>query len=246
LDLGKADGAFVEQPFHRRHDDRFDARGHSQTDSTRRAVRPCVRFRELPCGRPAGFRQVTAGRRPCHHRAPMAGRLIAMMILAATDMVAVPAGPFLYGSDDGDADERPRRQAATSAFLIDRTEVTRAAYGRCVAAGACSPAASYPDQTDPSLPPTGVSFHDAVRYCRCAGKRLPTELEWEKAARGTDGRTFPWGDRADCSRANYGSWMGEGPCGAVHPGRPEPVGRYPQGASPYGAPGLAGNVGEWV
>ncbi|HJZ88990.1 MAG TPA: SUMF1/EgtB/PvdO family nonheme iron enzyme [Polyangia bacterium] len=168
--------------------------------------------------------------------------------VTARDMVAVPAGWFLSGSDDRDADpdERPRHRASTRAFEIDRTEVTRADYARCVAAGACQPATAYPDQTEPTLPQTGVSFHDAVRYCRFVSKRLPTELEWEKAARGTDGRRFPWGDTADCARANYGTWAGEGPCAPVHPGRPEPVGRYPQGASPYGALDLAGNVWEWV
>jgi formylglycine-generating enzyme required for sulfatase activity len=173
-------------------------------------------------------------------------RALLLSLLLADSMVHVPAGPFLFGSDDGDADERPRRRMSTSAFEIDRTEVTRADYARCVTAKACPPAPSYADQSDPMLPQTGVSFDDAVRYCHFAGKRLPTELEWEKAARGSDGRRFPWGDSADCARANYGSWDGEGPCGGVHPGRPEPVGRYPAGASPYGALDMAGNVWEWV
>jgi serine/threonine-protein kinase len=172
--------------------------------------------------------------------------LLLALLLADSPMAAVPAGPFLFGSDDGDADERPRRRAQTAAFTIDRTEVTRKDYERCVAAKACAPATRYPDQSDPTLPQTGVSFDDAARYCRFAEKRLPTELEWEKAARGTDGRVFPWGDKADCARANYGAWAGEGPCGGVHPGRPEPVGRYPGGASPYGALDMAGNVWEWV
>src|SRR5947208_14669379 len=134
----------------------------------------------------------------------MRALLLAVLLADTPAMVAVPAGPFLFGSDDGDADERPRHRARTAAFDIDRTEVTRAAYARCVAARACAPATAYPDQSDPNLPQTGVSFLDATRYCRFAGKRLPTELEWEKAARGTDGRRFPWGDQADCSRANYG------------------------------------------
>ena len=172
--------------------------------------------------------------------------LLLALLLADTSMVAVPAGPFLFGSDDGDADERPRRRAQTAGFTIDRTEVTRKDYERCVAAKACAPATRYSDQSDPNLPQSGVSWDDAVRYCHFAGKRLPTELEWEKAARGTDGRVFPWGDKPDCSRANYGAWADEGPCGGVHPGRPEPVGRYPGGASPYGALDMAGNVWEWV
>src|SRR5215813_6240734 len=79
--------------------------------------------------------------------------------VTARDMVAVPAGWFLSGSDDRDADpdERPRHRASTRAFEIDRTEVTRADYARCVAAGACQPATAYPDQTEPTLPQTGVS-----------------------------------------------------------------------------------------
>jgi formylglycine-generating enzyme required for sulfatase activity len=161
-------------------------------------------------------------------------------------MVRVPAGRFLFGSNDGDADEHPLREATTGAFLIDRTEVSRGDYERCVASGACSPAARYDGQTESLLPQTGVSFFDAVRYCHAVKKRLPTEREWEKAARGSDGRRFPWGSTADCQRANYGAWAGEGPCGEIHPGRPEPIGRYPGGSSPYGALDMAGNVWEWV
>jgi formylglycine-generating enzyme required for sulfatase activity len=164
----------------------------------------------------------------------------------APDRVRVPAGRFLYGSNDGDRDERPQRTARTAAFELDRTEVTRRAYARCVAARSCAGATDYPDQVDPELPQTGVSFEDARAYCRFAGARLPTELEWEKAARGEDGRKFPWGNEPDCRRANYGAWAGEGPCGTTHPGRPEPVGRYPAGRSPYGALDMAGNVWEWV
>ena len=178
----------------------------------------------------------------------MRARLLAflLLLLGASERLPVPAGPFWMGSDDGDRDERPRRRISVGSFAIDRTEVTRADYAGCVRARACAPATDYPDQTDPRLPQTGVSFPDAARYCRFAGGRLPTEREWEKAARGTDGRRFPWGEQADCGRGNWGAWAGEGPCGGVHPGRPEPVGRYPGGASPFGALDMAGNVWEWV
>ena len=164
-------------------------------------------------------------------------------------MVHVPAGPFLFGSDDGDADERPRRRLSTSAFEIDRTEVTRADYARCVAARRCKPvpaALAGPADADPQLPVTFVAWADAQAYCRYAGGRLPTEAEWEKAARGTDGREYPWGDEAACERANWGNFEGEGPCAGRNPGRPVAVGKYPTGASPYGVQDLGGNVWEWV
>ena len=168
---------------------------------------------------------------------------------ARADRVAVPAGPFTRGSAHGDDDERPVRSQALPAFAIDRTEVTRMAYSACVAAGRCKsvPADfSGAPGSDGYLPVTGVSWFDARDFCRFAGARLPTEAEWEKAARGTDGREFPWGSDALCDRANWGDFDGEGPCAGQNPGFPVAVGRYPGGASPYGALDMAGNVWEWV
>jgi formylglycine-generating enzyme required for sulfatase activity len=178
----------------------------------------------------------------------------------ARERVAVPAGPFVRGSIRGAEDERPRRTQYLRAFSLDRMEVTRAMYARCVAARRCpappaeaavppaSPArqASQPPQDDGELPMTYVNWYEARAYCAFAGGRLPAEAEWEKAARGPDGREFPWGDDADCRRANWGNYDSEGPCAASNPGRPTPVGRYPLGASPYGALDLGGNVWEWV
>jgi formylglycine-generating enzyme required for sulfatase activity len=166
----------------------------------------------------------------------------------AHDRVAIPGGPFTEGSTHGDEDERPVRKVTLKAFAIDRTEVTRADYASCVAAGRCqaTPEKLAADGADAKLPVTGVDWSDAQAYCKFAGGRLPTEAEWEKAARGTDGREYPWGNDADCARANWGNFEGEGPCAGKNPGHPVAVGQYPSGASPYGVLDLGGNVWEWV
>jgi formylglycine-generating enzyme required for sulfatase activity len=162
--------------------------------------------------------------------------------------VPVPAGTFTQGSTRGEEDERPVRKVTVKAFAIDRTEVTRAAYARCVQAGRCRPVAAVAgdEALSAELPVTGVDWSDAQVYCKFAGGRLPTEAEWEKAARGTDAREYPWGNDADCAKANWGSFEGEGPCAGKNPGRPVAVGSYPGGASPYGALDMGGNVWEWV
>jgi formylglycine-generating enzyme required for sulfatase activity len=128
-----------------------------------------------------------------------------------------------------------------AAFAIDRDEVTRAEYALCVRAGACSPAAATlaGDETS-RLPVTGVRWSDADAYCRFAKKRLPTEAEWERAARGSDGRIYPWGNRPECARGNWGNYDGEGRC-PDNPGRPVAVGSY--GGAIHD---LGGNVWEWV
>jgi len=165
------------------------------------------------------------------------------------ERVAVPAGKFVQGGAQGDDDERPVRDRVLKAFVIDKTEVTRIAFAACVAAHRCK-AVPKPHQQPVGaagdLPITGVSWFDARDYCQFAGGRLPSEAEWEKAARGSDGRTFPWGGESSCDRANWGNYDGEGPCAGKNPGFPVAVGRYEAGASPYGALDMAGNVWEWV
>ena len=181
-------------------------------------------------------------------------RVLVLSWLAAAgvpqpDRVLVPAGPFTQGSTHGEEDERPVRTTTLKSFAIDRTEVTRADYARCVTARRCKPVPDEmrgPADADPRLPVTGVSWNDAQSYCRFAHGRLPTEADWEKAARGADGREYPWGDEAACDRANWGNFEGEGPCARKNPGRPVAVGGYPAGASPYGVQDLGGNVWEWV
>jgi formylglycine-generating enzyme required for sulfatase activity len=142
-------------------------------------------------------------------------------------------------------DEAPVHRVALGDYLIDRDEVTRAEYTACIGAGRCPALVPERLAKDGQLPITGVSWREADTYCRYAGKRLPTEAEWEKAARGADGRTFPWGEKPDCTRANFGNYEGEGRC-PKNPGAPVAVGLYAAGASPYGVRDLAGNVWEWV
>ncbi len=186
----------------------------------------------------------------------MARWLISAAILAtaaqanrpAHDRVAIPAGPFSQGSTRGDEDERPVRKVTVKSFAIDRTEVTRGDYAACVVAGRCKATSETTagDGPEAKLPVTGVDWNDAQAYCKFAGGRLPSEVEWEKAARGTDGREYPWGNDIDCTRANWGSFEGEGPCAGKNPGHPVAVGQYPAGASPYGLLDMGGNVWEWV
>jgi len=140
----------------------------------------------------------------------------------------------------GEPDERPRHQRTLPAFRIDRTEVTNAAYRACMRAGRCVDPRPLGERfADPRQPVVGVSWFQARAYCTFARGRLPTEAEWEKAARGPDGRTYPWGETYPTLRyAVFG--RGE------TRGHPDPVGIHRAGDSPYGVHDLAGNVWEWV
>ena len=157
-------------------------------------------------------------------------------------MVFIPAGPFLMGAGEEDARataaERPQRTITLSRFWIDQYEVTNAQYRlfREATRHPASTVARDPRFNGPTQPGVGVSWEDAAAYCRWAAKRLPTEAEWEKAARGTDGRRFPWGS----ALADAGN--------PVHLGGSQTatVGSYASGASPYGVHDMAGNVWEWV
>jgi formylglycine-generating enzyme required for sulfatase activity len=171
-------------------------------------------------------------------------------------MISISPGTFTMGSNDGAAYEQPARPVTiTRAFLIDRLEVTAGEYLKCVNAGACSAASIHGPSTTPkaiedfgSLCTTGDPAHSnypvncvdrkqATAYCAFVGKRLPTEAEWEYAARGVSGQVFPWGATASgCNEAVLGGCL-KGP---------GPVGEHPAGASPFGVLDMAGNVAEWV
>ena len=167
--------------------------------------------------------------------------------VAETDgmfMVYVPAGEFLMGSAGGDADakdaEKPQHAVYLDAYWIDRTEVTAAQFQQCVAAGKCvTPSCAGTRQGE--HPVVCVTWQDAANYCTWAGRRLPSEAEWEKAARGTDGRKYPWGDEAPyCKWTNfYGDSKSCLRTAAA-------VGTFPSDLSPYGVMDMAGNVEEWV
>jgi formylglycine-generating enzyme required for sulfatase activity len=164
-------------------------------------------------------------------------------------MAVVPGGPFLMGSRDGQGrdDERPQRTVHVDAFAIDTVEVTNARYLTFVeATGHRHPPNPYGDGLLTSakgierLPIVQVNWHDAADYCQWAGKRLPTEAEWEKAARGEDSRLYPWGDEPPTAeRANYEREWDDGKALRV-------VGSMPGGRSPYGVHDMAGNAREWV
>lgn len=161
-------------------------------------------------------------------------------------MVRVPAGCFQMGSGDDD-DDNAAHEVCLSAFDIDRDEVTNEAYRQCVSAHACERPEDFgPGFARPRQPITGVSWHDAVAYCQFAGKELPTEAQWEYAARGSDGRKYPWGNTITCMNANYGSSMWTDECKGRNPGRTVDVGSYPDKVSPFRARDMAGNLREWV
>jgi eukaryotic-like serine/threonine-protein kinase len=174
----------------------------------------------------------------------------------------IPAGNFLMGADaqlslqkcqnyrndcslNFFKDEEPEHTVYLDAFYIDKYEVTNFLYTSCVSAGVCDPQSQGdPDPQYNDYPVRFVNWFMANKYCQWRGARLPSEAQWEKAARGTGkpARIFPWGNEIDCSRANY--W--DGTNGKHCVGFPTKVGSYPKGLSPYGVYDMAGNVWEWT
>ncbi len=175
------------------------------------------------------------------------------------EMVLIPAGEFLMGSSEEDVEqfliefiyrrpsrfenEQPQHVVYLDAFYIDKYEVTNAQYKRFLDETGRMPPLYLNDDlyNQPDQAVMAVTWEDAAEYARWAGKRLPTEAEWEKAARGTDGRIWPWGDEWDNTLLNAND------VGAVDGYvYTAPVGSYPEGVSPYGVHDMAGNVWEWT
>lgn len=154
------------------------------------------------------------------------------------EMVFIPAGEFLMGSEEVD-DEKPQRRVYLDGYWIYKYEVTVAQYRQfCQATRRKMP----PEPTwgwKDNHPIVNVNWDEAAAYCQWAGGRLPTEAEWEKGARGTDGRKFPWGNQWEESKCHHSKKKFADAEGTA------PVGSHPQGASPYGVHDMAGNVWEW-
>lgn len=185
-------------------------------------------------------------------------------------LVFVPAGEFSMGSEFGLTDEQPVHTVMLDAIWLDKTEVTNAMYRQCVQDSSCDRPnliGSYEDQEtslgyfdDPKLqdyPVAFVSWNDAKNYCAWAGRRLPTEAEWEKAAAWNpvtnEKQIYPWGNEFDCKKGNYddeiildASLMPDTSPNCDGFPRSSPAGSFPEGASPYGALDMGGNVWEWV
>ena len=157
-------------------------------------------------------------------------------------MIEIPAGIFIMGTNykRADVQDQPAHKVELPAYRIDKYPVTNAQYARFIAATGSRPPIHWEKGRIPEglelHPVTMVSWYDALNYARWAGKRLPTEAEWERAARGTDGRRWPWGNSMDPQKLNTYYQVGSTTI----------VGSYPDGASPEGVMDMAGNVSEWV
>ncbi len=167
--------------------------------------------------------------------------------LSVTDiMIEIPAGPFTMGSDEGDPEDAPAHEVDLPAFEIDKFEVTNADFAAFadttgyVTFAEKQGVSTWRDERgtgEDNHPVTMVTWDDAQAYCKWQGKRLPTEAEWEKAVRGDDGRSFPWGNEWDPNKANVKERGLRGTAA---------VGSFGDGASPYGVEDMVGNVWEWT
>jgi formylglycine-generating enzyme required for sulfatase activity len=191
-----------------------------------------------------------AGDNPYEEAAPNRSTLVRQPVVARDGMLRLVGGRFVMGtsSQRAPANERPARTVNVAPFWIDRTEVTVAAYRTCVEGGACSrPARASAtctfDAGDPELPVSCVHWRDADAFCRSVAKRLPSEREWEYAARGAFPASFPWGGVASCANAVT---LVNDQSGKSCAARPARVGVHLSGASVFGVQDMSGNVEEWT
>lgn len=171
-------------------------------------------------------------------------------------MILIPAGPFTMGSFDGLPNERPEHQVTLDVYYIDQYEVTLGLYRKFLEEAQRDAPPTWDDEattTVPDHPAVGMAWKEAEAYCKWAGKRLPTEAEWEKAARGTDGRRYPWGHMqpfVDIANYNRGVWVSDAitlvPVTSGVEGMSVRHGLKEGGKSPYGLYHMAGNASEWV
>jgi len=171
-------------------------------------------------------------------------------------LILIPAGPFLMGSNDGLPNERPEHTVTLNAYYIDQFEVTAGRYQKFIESAKRDLPPTWDDEAAQrlsDLPAVGMSWTDAAAYCKWAGRRLPTEAEWEKAARGTDGRRYPWGHMqpfVDMANYNRGLWVSEAvtlvPVNSGLGGMSVRHGLKEGGKSSYGLFHMAGNAAEWV
>lgn len=171
-------------------------------------------------------------------------------------MVLIPSGSFTMGSNDGLPSERPEHSVTLDSYAIDQYEVSLQLYRKFLQEAQHDAPPTWDDEAAETVgdrPAVGMNWSDATAYCAWAGKRLPTEAEWEKAARGTDGRRYPWGHMqpfVDIANYNRGVWVSEaitlvGVAGGVE-GMSVRHGLKAGGRSPYGLHHMAGNAAEWV
>lgn len=159
-------------------------------------------------------------------------------------MSAIPSAVFARGARRGRLDEKPVRKISVRGFCLDRTEVSMRDYRRCVRAGRCTPPGKPLKEYSGQRPAVYVDWHQAKKYCAFVGKRLPSEAEWERAARaGRSKARYALDGKLTCQRANYGA-LPTYPCQRGHSKVPEPVTRYEAG--PFGLHNMTGNVAEWV